>query len=73
MYYKPKKRTALLWYNHKLNPETGWMGDVDLRSLHGGCDVIKGSKWIANNWIDASRDSSHDINMFVKSLFDKSL
>lgn len=30
----------------------GWMGDVFNRSLHGGCDVLKGEKWIANNWIN---------------------
>lgn len=29
-----------------------WMGDVFNRSLHGGCDVLKGEKWIANNWIN---------------------
>ena len=73
MYYKPKKRSALIWYNHKLDTETGWLGDIDLRSLHGGCNVIKGSKWIANNWIDASPNISEDIDFYVKSLFDKSL
>lgn len=28
------------------------MGDVHDASLHGGCDVRKGEKWIANNWIN---------------------
>ena len=63
--------SALIWYNHKVDPETGWFGDLDIRSLHGGCNVIKGSKWIANNWIDASSEYSNDIDLFVKSLFDK--
>lgn len=30
----------------------GWMGDVYNASLHGGCDVRNGEKWIANNWIN---------------------
>jgi len=29
------------------------LGDMDYWSLHGGCDIIKGTKWIANNWIPA--------------------
>lgn len=28
------------------------MGDVDDYSLHGGCLVTRGTKWIANNWIN---------------------
>lgn len=30
----------------------GWVGDLDEYSLHGGCLVTKGTKWIANNWIN---------------------
>lgn len=30
----------------------GWVGDVDEYSLHGGCLVTEGTKWIANNWIN---------------------
>jgi hypothetical protein len=25
--------------------------NLDVRSLHGGCDVIRGDKWAANYWI----------------------
>ncbi|PIK59618.1 putative transmembrane prolyl 4-hydroxylase [Apostichopus japonicus] len=49
---KPKKGKAIFWYNHMVNETTGWMGDVHDASLHGGCDVRKGEKWIANNWIN---------------------
>jgi len=28
------------------------VGDVDDYSLHGGCLVTSGTKWIANNWIN---------------------
>lgn len=50
---KPKKGNAVLWYNHHLNETNGWMGELDLFSLHGGCDVIKGEKWLSNMWIPA--------------------
>ena len=49
---KPKKGRAILWYNHFLDPTTEWTGAVDRNSLHGGCAVHKGTKWIANNWIN---------------------
>ncbi|XP_065676463.1 transmembrane prolyl 4-hydroxylase-like [Hydra vulgaris] len=46
---KSKKGRAVFWYNHHL--EDGWLGEMDWYSLHGGCDIRKGIKWIANNWI----------------------
>jgi len=45
----PRKGTAIMWYNHLLDEESGWLGPRDEYSLHGGCDIIKGEKWIANN------------------------
>jgi hypoxia-inducible factor prolyl 4-hydroxylase len=48
---KPKMGSAVLWYSHFLEEE-GQLGRADNRTIHGGCDVIKGDKWIANNWID---------------------
>ncbi|PNJ32057.1 P4HTM isoform 12, partial [Pongo abelii] len=37
----------------KADPDgDGWVGDVDDYSLHGGCLVTRGTKWIANNWIN---------------------
>ena len=26
---------------------------MNIRSLHGGCHVVKGVKWAANHWFDA--------------------
>ncbi|KAM7450274.1 prolyl 4-hydroxylase [Porites harrisoni] len=49
----PRKGTAIMWYNHFMDPESGWMGEMDPYSIHGGCAVRKGIKWIANNWITA--------------------
>lgn len=50
---RPKKGTAVMWYNHMISNVTGLLGPQDMRSLHGGCDVLEGYKWIANNWINA--------------------
>ena len=49
----PQKGSAIMWYNHFLNETDGWLGEMDLMSLHGGCDVIKGEKWASNMWITA--------------------
>lgn len=58
--YKPKKGTTLLWYNHVIDEETGWLGKLDERSYHGGCDVTRGVKWAANNWLNANSDREKD-------------
>ena len=42
----PRKGDAITWYNVD---KTTLL--VDYLSLHGGCPVIKGSKWITNKWI----------------------
>jgi len=40
--------------------DSGLLGDLDRYSIHGGCDVIKGEKWIADNWLTApTKHSSH--------------
>jgi hypothetical protein len=42
---KPHAGRAVLFYSQHPN------GEEDLSSLHGGCPVLSGSKWAANNWI----------------------
>ncbi|XP_017469569.1 PREDICTED: prolyl 4-hydroxylase subunit alpha-2 [Rhagoletis zephyria] len=42
---KPKKGAAAFWYNLHAN------GERDYRTLHGGCPIIVGSKWVLNRWI----------------------
>lgn len=49
-----------MWYNHMISNVTGLLGTHDVRSLHGGCDVVEGSKWIANNWINAPFEWKED-------------
>ena len=46
-----------MWYNHLRDKRTGWHGSLDEMTYHGGCDIIKGQKWIANNWINILGDS----------------
>lgn len=50
----PRRGSAIIWYSHFIDEETGYLGETDLRSHHGGCDIIKGTKWIANNFISAA-------------------
>ena len=47
----PKAGRAVMWYNHHV--DRGYLGPLDVRSLHGGCNVKKGRKWIANHWMSA--------------------
>ncbi|XP_030369271.1 prolyl 4-hydroxylase subunit alpha-1-like [Scaptodrosophila lebanonensis] len=42
---KPQLGNVLFWYNlHRSS-------DMDYRTKHAGCPVLKGSKWIGNVWI----------------------
>jgi len=42
---KPRRGQALLFYD--LMPD----GEMDEQSLHGGCPVLKGEKWVATKWL----------------------
>lgn len=42
---RPQKGTAILWIN------TLSFGNTDKLTVHGGCPVLVGSKWISNKWI----------------------
>jgi len=46
---KPKKGKAVIFYD--LLEDRQLTGQVDPRSLHGGCDPVVGEKWAANFWI----------------------
>lgn len=59
---KPKKGSAVMWYNHLLEYDgADHMAGVDSLSLHGGCDVTEGVKWIANVWLNAPLKSGGEI------------
>ena len=48
---KPERGKAVLWYNHFLQ-EDGEPGELDHSTLHGGCGVVRGTKWILTVWIN---------------------
>ncbi|XP_065676544.1 transmembrane prolyl 4-hydroxylase [Hydra vulgaris] len=61
---KPVKGTAVVWYNHYVDYK-GWLGALEERSLHGGCEVKKGEKWIMNIWITAPyKNSVNKLSMY---------
>lgn len=70
---KPEKGKAVLWYNHFLRRKSGWLGQVDFRSFHGGCNVQKGEKWIANNWINASPTQMDDFRLWASERLNKEM
>jgi hypothetical protein len=43
----PKRGSLGFWYNLDMK------GHRDRRLSHGGCPVLKGSKWIFNKWINS--------------------
>merc|ERR1712070_325611 len=45
-----ERGSAMLWYNHEI--VDGLVADVDVKSFHGGCEVLRGDKWIANQWLE---------------------
>ena len=44
----PDKTVRWQWINQLV-----LLGAMDQYSLHGGCDIRKGVKWMANNWLTA--------------------
>lgn len=57
----PKRGTAIMWYNHFLDSNGEWLGERDPYTLHGGCDVRRGNKWIANHWITVPYKSNQHL------------
>lgn len=45
---QPKKGNLIVWWNTKSD------GNQDSLTLHGGCPVLIGSKWITNKWIGSN-------------------
>ncbi|XP_033216387.1 prolyl 4-hydroxylase subunit alpha-2-like [Belonocnema kinseyi] len=42
---KPKKGSAVFWYNLKRN------GEIEYLAVHGACWVLSGTKWISTIWL----------------------
>ena len=52
-YIEAEKNAALFWINLKLN------GEREYSTIHGGCPVLVGSKWITNKWIRYNENMFH--------------
>jgi len=63
---KPERGKAVLWYNHLVDNKTGWLGELDQYTFHGGCDVKRGTKWIANSWISVGEDRERDLLNWIE-------
>lgn len=59
---KAKTGKAIIWYNHFVDPNSGWLGEQDIHTYHGGCPVRKGEKWVANFWIKVTDDKTTDLS-----------
>ena len=57
---------AIIWYNHFVDPDSGWLGKLDEHTYHGGCPVKEGEKWIANFWIKVTDDKEEDLSRMHK-------
>lgn len=64
---KPELGKVVMWYNHFVDPDTEWIGEMDEHGLHGGCGVTKGEKWIGNFWIKASDNKEADLKRMMKT------
>ncbi len=58
---KPRRGTALLWYNHLLDDKDRWLGNLDPFSYQGSCQVQKGEKWVAKIWVNIIGDGKREL------------
>lgn len=65
---KPERGKAIVWYNHVLNDDGTWIGGLDNRMYYGHCDVIKGEKWIATNWLNIDGDGITELRAWKRGI-----
>ena len=53
---KPEKGKAVFWYNHEISPYTGWMGQLEARTIAGVTSVQDKTAWSAKMWINVIGD-----------------
>ena len=58
---KPEKGKAIMWYNHYIGRDTGWMSTLNPLSFYGANHVSKGEKWIATTWINILGDGVNEL------------
>ncbi|OWF36049.1 transmembrane prolyl 4-hydroxylase-like [Mizuhopecten yessoensis] len=66
LHVTPAKGKAIIWYNHQVDPDTGWLGAMDKYTYHGGCPVTTGTKWIANFWIKTTDNKLEDLHRMIQ-------
>ena len=47
-----------MWYNHVPSDDGRWVESLDRRSYYGLCDVTKGERWLAAQWINIIGDGN---------------
>ncbi|XP_043465779.1 uncharacterized protein LOC122500757 [Leptopilina heterotoma] len=60
----PKKGNAVFWYNTLPN------GDLDYFTMHAGCRVVSGVKWVANKWFH-EHGQEYRRPCLLKNVYDK--
>ena len=55
---KPVKGKVIMWYNHLTSDDGRWVENLDRRTYYGLCDVTKGERWLAVNWINIIGDGN---------------
>ena len=58
---KPEKGKAIMWYNHYIGRDTGWMSTIDPLSFYGTNKVEKVEKWVATTWINIIGDGVNEL------------
>ena len=61
MAIKPEKGKAVFWYNHEINPYTGWMGQLEARTIAGVTSVKNKTAWSAKMWINIIGDGVSEL------------
>jgi len=58
---KPEKGKAIMWYNHYIGRDTGWMSSLDPLSFYGTNEVAEIDKWVATTWINIIGDGVNEL------------
>jgi len=57
--------SAIMWYNHDVNPKNGKLGGIVDEAFHAGCPVKDGMKIVANHWVQASREAEEGFGKYL--------
>ncbi|XP_066929960.1 transmembrane prolyl 4-hydroxylase-like [Clytia hemisphaerica] len=58
---KPETGKAIFWYNHEISPYTGWMGQLEARTISGITPVQGQNAWSAKMWLNIIGDGVHEL------------